>query len=141
MSLIQKYGKAGVAVVFAGLTAAYAALGGDQHVDPVEWVAIATAAAQAILVWLVPLVPSAPWLKTAVNGALAVLGVLTVAIVGGLDNAEVVLMLLAGLSVLGVGVAPSASTTTAGPGRAPVTTSVGWGSGSPRVIDGELVTR
>jgi hypothetical protein len=107
--MIRKYGKALAAVAGAALTVAYGALSGDQHIDPEEGVQISIAAATAVGVYLVPLVPEYRWAKTAVAAVLAVLQVLATVILGGLDSNEWIALLLAALTVLGVGVTPAVS--------------------------------
>jgi len=107
--MFSKYGKSLVAVLAAALTVAYGALSGDQHIDPEEGVQIAIAAATAVGVFLVPLVPQYRWAKTGVAAVLAVLQVLTTVILGGLDSNEWIAVVLAALTVLGVGVAPAVS--------------------------------
>ena len=107
--MFQRFGKALAAVAGAALTVAYGALSGDQHIDPEEAVQIAIAAATAIGVYLVPLAPQYRWGKTAVAAVLAVLQVLATVILGGLDSNEWIALLLAALTVLGVGAAPAVS--------------------------------
>ncbi|MCW6003842.1 hypothetical protein K1W54_04495 [Micromonospora sp. CPCC 205371] len=121
---LKKYGKAIVAVIGAALTIAYGALNGDQHIDPEEGVQIAIAGSTAVGVYLVPLVPEYRWAKTAVAAMLAVLQVLATVILGGLDQSEWIALVLAALTVLGVGVAPAVSDN---------------GVGSSRAIDGTVV--
>lgn len=122
---LKKYGKAIVAVIGAALTVAYGALNGDQHIDPEEGVQIAIAGSTAVGVYLVPLVPEYRWAKTAVAAMLAVLQVLATVILGGLDQSEWIALVLAALTVLGVGVAPAVSDN---------------GVGSSRTIDGTVVS-
>lgn len=119
---LKRYGKAIAAVVGAGLTVAYGALNGDQHIDPQEGVQIAIAAATAVGVYLVPLAPQYRWGKTAVAAVLAVLQVLATVILGGLDGSEWIALVLAALTVVGVGVAPAVSDNgvTAGAVKAPL---------------------
>ncbi|ROT34100.1 hypothetical protein [Micromonospora sp. HM5-17] len=107
--MIRKYGKALAAVVGAALTVAYGALSGDQHIAPEEGVQIAIATATAVGVYLVPLTPQYRWAKTAVAVILSVLQVLATVILGGLDAHEWIALLLAGLTVAGVGAAPAVS--------------------------------
>ncbi|MEN3609348.1 hypothetical protein [Plantactinospora sp. ZYX-F-223] len=109
MNMIRKYGKALAAVAGAALTVAYGALSGDQRIEPDEAVQIAIAAATAIGVYLVPLTPQYRWGKTAVAVVLSVLQVLATVILGGLDSNEWIALLLAALTVLGVGAAPAVS--------------------------------
>ena len=107
--MIRKYGKALAAVAGAAFTVAYGALSGDQRIEPDEAVQIGIAAATAVGVYLVPLTPQYRWGKTAVAVVLSVLQVLATVILGGLDSNEWIALLLAALTVLGVGAAPAVS--------------------------------
>lgn len=107
--MLQKYGKAIAAVIFAVLTAAQVYLGGDNHIDPEEWVQLGIAAASAIGVYLIPLAPQYAWAKTAVAVLLAVLQTLATVVLSGLDSNEILVLVLAGLTALGVGVSPARS--------------------------------
>lgn len=120
---LKKYGKAIAAVIGAALMVAYGALNGDRHIDPEEGVQIAIAGSTAVGVYLVPLVPEYRWAKTAVAAVLAVLQVLATVILGGLDSAEWIALVLAALTVFGVGAAPAVSDN---------------GVGSSRTIDGTV---
>lgn len=119
---MQVYGKSIVAFLYALAVAAVPLFSGDHHIDPSEGVAIGIAACTAALTFLVPLVPSAPWTKTAVGAVLAGLQVATTVIVGGVDGNDVLLIAFAVLSFLGIAVAPAVSPTTGA--------RVGWGSDS-----------
>lgn len=107
--MLSSYGKAIAAVVFAILTAAQVRLGGDNNINPEEWVQIGIAAATAIGVYLIPLAPEYRWAKTAVAVLLSVLQVLATVVLGGLDTNEVLVLVLAGLTALGVAAAPAES--------------------------------
>lgn len=107
--MFQTYGKSLVAFVYAVAVVAVPFFTGDHHVDPSEGVAIAIAVCAAALTYLVPLVPSAPWTKTAIGAILAGLQVLTVQIVGGIDGNDVLLIAFAVASFLGIAVAPAKS--------------------------------
>ena len=107
--MLKTYGKSLVAFVYAVATVAIPFWTGDHHVDPSEGVAIGIAVCTAALTWLVPLVPSAPWTKTAIGVILAVLQVVTTVIVGGIDSNDVMLIIAAIVSALGIGVAPAIS--------------------------------
>lgn len=129
-SLFTRYGKAVLATLAAAGVTAYQALSGDQHIDPVEAVSVAIAWVTAAGVYLVPLAPQARWTKTAVATLLAVLQVLTTAILGGLGTDEVLLMLITAAGAAGVYVAPAVSTLTARGGVGVITqpAAVGWGA-------------
>lgn len=106
--IFDRYGKALIAVLIAVLTLASSALV-DRHLDAGEGVQIAIAGATAVSVWLVPNLPHAGGVKTGIAFVLAVLNALTAVIAGGIDTSEVINLLLAGLGVLLVGVAPARS--------------------------------
>jgi hypothetical protein len=126
---MQKYGKAVVAVLVAGVVYAYQALSGDNHISAQEWVSVAIAAVTALGVWVVPLAPAATWAKTAVAVVLAVLQVLTTAILGGLGTDEILLMLITAAGAMGIWIAPAKTEVRqANVGRSVV--PVGWGSDS-----------
>jgi len=119
---MQVYGKFWASFVYAVAVVAVPLFSGDKHIDPSEGVAIGIAVCTAALTYLVPLVPSAPWVKTAVGAVLAGLQVATTVIIGGVDGNDVMLIAAAVLGALGIALAPAVSTTGTG---------VGWGSDSP----------
>jgi len=106
------YGKSITAALFAIVTAIQAAVF-DGHISQVEGVQIAIATVTAVIVWLAPRLPHAAGIKTACAVALAALNVLVTCIVGGVSQADVMEMVLAGLTVLGVGAAPAKTATSA----------------------------
>jgi hypothetical protein len=103
------YGKSILAFAYAVATVAIPLLSGDGHIDPAEGVAIAIAACTAALTWLVPLVPGAPWTKTAVGALLAGLQVAATVIVGGIGGDDWILIAAAVLGALGIAAAPAES--------------------------------
>lgn len=105
---MRAYGKPIVAVLGAVLLTVYNLLD-DNHISAVEWVTIAIALANAILTYLVPLTPEWPWMKTVVNVVLSALNVLVIVIVGGLTQQEILEIVIAVLTPLGVGIAPAIS--------------------------------
>lgn len=107
--MFQTYGKSIVAFLYAVAVTAVPFFSGDHHVDASEGVAIAIAVCTAALTWLVPLVPSATWTKTAIGAVLAGLQVLTTVVVGGVDANDMLLIAFAVLSFLGIAVAPAIS--------------------------------
>ncbi|HEY0696491.1 MAG TPA: hypothetical protein VGD43_01630 [Micromonospora sp.] len=109
MDFARKYGKALASTFFAVLVVVYAMTSGDDHIDPVEWVAVAIAFTNAVGVYLVPLAPQLRYGKTVVGVALAVLQMLTTVILGGIDSNEWILLLLAAGQALGVSIAPATS--------------------------------
>jgi hypothetical protein len=102
--------------------ATYQALSGDNHIEPAEWVSVAIAGATAVGVWLIPLAPHATWTKSALAAVLAVLQILTTAILGGVGVDEVLLMLITAAGALGIYIAPAASPRASG---GPVAVTVG----------------
>jgi hypothetical protein len=120
---MQVYGKSIVAALYAVAVVAVAQLSGDHHVDASEGVAIGIALCTALLTYIVPLVPSAPWTKTAIGAILAGLQVATTVIVGGVDSNDWLLIAFAVASALGIQLAPAVSPRTA--------TAVGFGSDAP----------
>lgn len=112
--MISKYGKAIVAAGTAAVVVAYQALSGDQNIEAPEWVSIAIAAVTAVGVYVVPLSPHARWAKTAVAVVLAVLQILTTAILGGIGADELLLMAITAAGAAGIYVAPAVSETPAG---------------------------
>jgi hypothetical protein len=119
---VQKYGKAIVAVIVAAIVVAYQALSGDNHIEPTEWVSIAIAGATAVGVYVIPLAPGARWAKSALAAVLAVLQILTTAILGGVGGDEILLMLITAAGALGIYIAPAASESV---GHDPVAVSTG----------------
>ncbi|GIF08638.1 hypothetical protein Asi03nite_61760 [Actinoplanes siamensis] len=113
-----KNGKAIVALLVALVVAAWPQLFGNHRLDLAEGITLAAALVAVLVTYLVPLVPSAPWLKTLLFAATAGLGVATAVVPGGITSDELLLILGAVASALGVWAAPAASTTGV---------SVGWG--------------
>ncbi|MET7395632.1 hypothetical protein ABZS66_19290 [Dactylosporangium sp. NPDC005572] len=107
-NLWARFGRATVAVAIAGLTVLASALT-DGRVDPGEQLQIAIQTVTVFGVWFVPNLPHSAAYKTGVAALLAVLNLATTVIIGGVDSAEVVNLVLAALGVLGVGVTPSIS--------------------------------
>lgn len=105
--MLQKYGKTAVAAAFAFITAIQALIS-DGNVTQQEGVQIAIAFFTAVSVYFVPMI-GYPAAKTVVAAILAVLNVLTTAIVGGLNTGDVTGMVLAALTALGVASAPARS--------------------------------
>lgn len=102
------YGRAVVAILVTALTVLASALT-DDRVDTEEWLQVAIQAATIAGVWLVPNLPHSAAYKTGLAALLAVLNLATTLIVGGLDSADIINLVLAALGVIGVGVAPSVS--------------------------------
>lgn len=104
----QQWGRAVVAAAAAGGVVLASALT-DGRVDPSEGVQIAIQTVSAVAVWLTPNLPHSAGIKTAMAGLLAMLNVAATLILGGLSGAEAVNIVLAGVGVLAVAVAPSKS--------------------------------
>lgn len=110
MNAWDKYGKSIVAAVYAVAVIAIPMWTGDRHIDPSEGILVAIAVGNALLVYVVPLKPEFKSIKSVVNAIMAALSVALAQIAGGLDANDVLLITAAGLSVLGVTLAPAAST-------------------------------
>lgn len=109
MSKWNVFGKAIFAWLFAVYTAAVPLLSGDHHIDSGEWVVLALAIGNGILVFLVPVSPALASAKSWINAVLAALAVLQTVIGGGVDMSELALVIGAFLAVVGVAVAPAYS--------------------------------
>lgn len=120
---MQTYGKSIVAFLYAVAVVGVPLFSGDNHIDPSEGVAIAIAICTAALTFLVPLVPSAPWTKTAIGAVLAGLQIAATVIIGGIDGNDMLLIGAAVIGALGITIAPAYSPKAA--------TAVDWGSDSP----------
>jgi len=110
--MFQTYGKSIVAALYAVAVVAIPLVSGDLHIDAAEGVAIAIAACSAALTWLVPLVPSAPWTKTAIGAVLAGLQIAATVITGGIDANDLLLIAAAVIGALGIAAAPAISPAT-----------------------------
>jgi hypothetical protein len=99
-----------VATVLAALVASQTGGG----VTDVEWIQIATVGVGAAMVFAGPNVPGALFTKSVLSVLAAVLVVLTSAIVGGISQADIYMMVIAGLGALGVYAVPNTGTTTGG---------------------------
>jgi hypothetical protein len=111
---MREYGKAIVAVVVAAIVIAYQALSGDGRIEDTEWVSVAIAAVTAVGVYLIPLAPSQKWGKSAVAAVLAVLQILTTAILDGVGADEILLMVITAAGALGIYIAPAVTTAPTG---------------------------
>lgn len=108
MQFFRKYGKALAAVLAAVLIALNSAVI-DTHVDAAEVVTIAIAGVTAVSVWLVPNLPQAPGIKTAIAVLLSALNAAAMLVVDGWSTSDTVNVILAALGVLGVLGAPAQS--------------------------------
>jgi hypothetical protein len=105
----MKYGKALAAVAFAALTAAYQLVHSGGTPDALGWVQVAIAVVTAAGVWLVPVTPEYPWLKSALGALLSVLQVLVTALADGTHSVDFPMVLLALGTALGVYLSPAGS--------------------------------
>ncbi len=120
---MQKYGKSIVSFLYGIFVVVMPLVSDDKHIGSSDGVAILVAALQLALVWLVPLAPQAPWVKTVVGAALAGAQVLAAQLLGGIDGNDVALIVASIMSALGIWLAPAESPK--------AVTAVGWGSDSP----------
>lgn len=110
MSVWDRAGKALVAVAIAVVTAVQATVS-DGHVTATEGIQILIALATAIGVYIAPVVPNAPWVKTAVAVLLSMLNLLVTQIASGWNASPITALVLAALTALAVGAAPAVSDT------------------------------
>jgi hypothetical protein len=120
---VEKYGKSLAAVVFAALTVAYQIAQSGSHFGRTEIVQVAIAAVIAAGVWLVPITPSMPWVKSGLAALLAALQILVTAVDWNAPSAWLQVA-LAVLTALGVYIAPSTSPAGSDDGE-PVTVGLG----------------
>ena len=105
---MSRYGKALVSIIAAVLLTLYNFLN-DNTITSEEWVQICVAFTVAINVYLVPLTPEWPWMKTAIAAVTSLLNALIIVIVGGLTPQEILTLIIAILTPLGVAMAPAVS--------------------------------
>jgi hypothetical protein len=85
---------------------------------PADWVNVSIAVATAVTVYIAPIIPQAPSVKSAIGVLLAALQVLVTVIDGGVTGSEALLIAAAVAGALGIAVAPATSSNG---------THVGWG--------------
>lgn len=102
-------GKSIIAFLYAVAVAAVPLLSGDHKPSPADWVSIVIAAVTALGVYITPIIPQAPWTKTAVGAVLAGLQVLVTVIDGGMTAPEYLTVALAVAAALGIQLAPATS--------------------------------
>src|SRR6478609_5766496 len=98
MDAIKPYWKSVVAVIVAILSAALAALTGDNTISSTEWVNVAIAGVTAAAVFAAPNVPGARYTKAILAVLGAALAVLASVIIGGLTQTELLQIVVAGLA-------------------------------------------
>lgn len=109
VSKLRKYGKATAAVAGLAAVAWINFTTGDGQVSGVEWCQIIVAGATAAGVYLVPLVPEYPGIKTAI-GAVGTLALAASTLAGdGFDSNDYALLLAGALTIVGIKVAPAVS--------------------------------
>lgn len=101
------YAKMFMMLLAAVVSAIVAALTGDNHVDPVEWVNVAIAGVAAAAVFAAPNVPGSNYTKSVLAVLAAVLTLLANLILGGLTVSEVLQLIVAALGALGVYAVPN----------------------------------
>ena len=116
-------GKSIIAFLYALAVVLIPFIDGRHTPTPTEWVQIAIAAATAVSVYLTPLIPQAPWAKTAVGATLAGLQVLVALIGNGVNGNDLLLITVAVDGTFGSSLSPANSINK---------TAVPWGA-SPRV--------
>lgn len=105
----KKYGKALLSLAGAVGIAAWQGWSGDHHMDVKEGAVTAMAFGNALIVWLVPLMPDKPWLKSAAGAIVAGATALGAVALGGLNYDELTVVGIAVLQALGVKFGPAIS--------------------------------
>lgn len=108
-SFFKKYGKALLSLAGAVGIAAWQGLSGDHHIDLREGAVTAIAFGNALVVYLVPLMPDKPWLKTLAGALVAGATALSAIALGGLNYDELTVVGIAVLQALGVKFGPAIS--------------------------------
>ncbi len=115
-------GKSIVAFLYALAVTIIPFVDGGRRPSPAEWVSIVIAAVTAVSVYLTPLIPQAPWAKTAVGAVLAGAQILVTVIDGGVTGSDALLIVVAVAAAVGIQLAPARSTNGV---------AVPWGSDGP----------
>lgn len=106
---MNRYGKSIISFVLAVAYLIYQKYSGDRHIDGIETAFIIVAFGNALLTYIVPLVPEYRWAKTVASAVTALgMGLMTVAL-NGYTNDELVTVLLGLAQFLGVAVSPAVS--------------------------------
>lgn len=105
----RKYGKALLSLVGAIGITAWQGWSGDRHIDLREGAVVALAFGNALVVYLVPLLPDKPWLKTVAGAVVAGATALSALALGGLNYDEITVVAIAVLQALGIKFGPAAS--------------------------------
>lgn len=105
----QKYGKALISLLFFIWTIVAPLITGDGRIDGDEWLIIAVATANGLLVYIIPLNPSWSAGKTVINALLASLAAAQTVIYDGFQPNDWSIIVGAGLAILIGWVAPTIS--------------------------------
>lgn len=103
-------GKSIIAFLYALAVVIIPFLDGGHAPTATEYVQIAIAATTAAGVYLAPIIPQAPWTKSAVGALLAGLQILVTVIDNGVNGADVLMIVTAVAGALGIYLAPAVST-------------------------------
>ncbi len=105
----MKYGKPVISFLIAVGYLAYQKFSGDQHIDGIELALIITSFGNALITYIVPLVPEYKWAKTGASAVVSLgLGLAAVAM-SGYTNDELITVAIGVLQFLGVAIAPAVS--------------------------------
>jgi hypothetical protein len=106
IEFVKKYGKSFVAVGAALVGAAGAALTGDSHINPGEWLNIVILTCGAAAVFAAPNVPGARYTKLVLAGITAAATAAASLVVDGISVTDAIQILAAVFGALGVHAAP-----------------------------------
>lgn len=101
MQKLKEYYPA-LAMVFVAVASSFAAVITDDKITSNEAVLLGLSILAALSTYIVPRVPSAPWLKSAIAFLFAGLTALQAALTDGVTTAEVVLIVIAAFGGIGV---------------------------------------
>lgn len=107
--LFKKYGKAIVSLLFAVGIAAWQKYSGDRNIDLAEAVVITLAFGNAVMTWIVPLVPEYPWAKSAASAIVAAATMATSLVLDGIQGDDLTVIITVAVQALGVKFAPAMS--------------------------------
>ena len=109
IEFVRKYGKSFVAVGAALVGAAGAALTGDGHINPGEWLNIVILTCGAAAVFAAPNVPGARYTKLVLAIITAAATAAASLVVDGISMTDLIQIVTAALGAAGVHAAPAAS--------------------------------
>jgi len=122
LSWFDKYGKSVIAFLFVVWTVVAPLIFGDGKLEREEWIIIAIAVGNNIVVYIVPLSPAFKSVKSVVNVILVVLAAVQTVLLDGWQPDDWSIVLGALVAALGVTYAPAASV------KQPIPVAVGAGS-------------